>query len=155
MYGDASNHIIFPSIGTRYKRFTLCSKTNDERVTIDFAIELIDLRNKKNRKAHYTLPRVAIIESKSTNEQCLSHQIMAKHGIEKADACSKYCLGMYYHGLTKEWSKFQPTINKIEAIKKAKDRKSVDLQSLIDPYTRIQTPTQEGLTDETENDLLA
>lgn len=49
MYGNSPKHLIFPSIGTRYKRFTLCSKNNDERLTIDTSLELVELRDENNK----------------------------------------------------------------------------------------------------------
>ncbi len=67
------------------------------------------------------VPNTVIIESKSMSKDCFSHQVMQKHGLIKADACSKYCLGLYYLDNVKEWTKFQPTIDRIETIKNTKD----------------------------------
>jgi hypothetical protein len=36
---------IFPALATKYNRITFCSKSNDERVTVDFGVRLEDLRN--------------------------------------------------------------------------------------------------------------
>lgn len=44
IYPDQEVQYICPSLGTRYQRFTLCSNDSSERLTIDFAIKLIELR---------------------------------------------------------------------------------------------------------------
>ena len=69
------------TIGTQYNRITLCSKNNDERITIDFNIKLTNAHNPSQEK-HLTAR--AILESKSTSEQCLSHQIMKELGHSQA-----------------------------------------------------------------------
>jgi hypothetical protein len=43
---DSKPYDITPSLKTHYKRLTLCSKDNSERVTIDFDVELKDIRKK-------------------------------------------------------------------------------------------------------------
>lgn len=55
---------IAPSIETTCKRITLCSKTNDERITIDLDIELRDMRDPTARTIK--LSNIAIVESKSS-----------------------------------------------------------------------------------------
>lgn len=76
-----SKQALQATIGTQYNRITLCSKNNDERITIDFNIKLINAHNPSQEK-HITAR--AILESKSTSEQCMSHQIMHELGHEKA-----------------------------------------------------------------------
>jgi hypothetical protein len=134
MNSAAPTHIIFPAMGTRYQRFTLCSKNNDERLTIDFNIHLYDTRNPEKAPIH--LKNLAIIESKSNSTDCLSHHVLKELGIEEAKSCSKYCLGMYYHHVASRWSVFQHSINTIEAIRKArrwKTKKTIKALSELTP----------------------
>lgn len=141
MYSTSPKHLIFPSIGTRYKRFTLCSKRNDERLTIDMDLQLIELRDEENKGKIIEVPNLVIIESKSTHEHCFSHDVMKKHGIKKADACSKYCMWVYHRGHAKERSKFQPTLDTIKAIKKSKHREKTKapVETILNPYTKVQS----------------
>ncbi len=129
LYSTEQKDLIFPAIKTKYHRITLCSKNNDERVTIDFNLHFEDMRSDlkshKNKKNHltntYDIENLVMIESKSMNEHCISHEIMKQFHIPTAKACSKYCLGLYYFEKVKEWSTFQDTINTIEKIKRAKN----------------------------------
>ena len=107
-----SKEAIFPSVQTRCKRITLCSKTSDERVTIDFDVELNDLRDKSGR--WIKLGNVAILESKSTSEKCYSSKVMKKLHIKEASGCSKYCLGVYYFGRMQSHDRFAKTIKFID-----------------------------------------
>jgi len=106
---------ISPAMRTKYNRLTLVSKTGEERLTIDFNISVKDLRTKgaKNIK----LDNLVIIESKSLSNDCLSVNIIESHGVERANSCSKYSLGVIYSGLAEKWSKFQETMNKIKEIR--------------------------------------
>ena len=52
-----------------------------------------------------------------TGMQSKSIQIIESHGIERANSCSKYSLGVIYSGLAEKWSKFQETMDKIAAIR--------------------------------------
>lgn len=119
LYGESLKQLLFPALQNRYQRCTLCSKNNDERVTIDFNIEFSNPRatDEAEKKMH-SLENLVIIESKSTNTSCFSHQVMAKHGCKPASGCSKYCLGLYYLGQVDQWSSFQESIDMIEAVKK-------------------------------------
>lgn len=99
------------TIGTQYNRITLCSKNNDERITIDFNIKLTNAQNPSQEK-HLTAR--AILESKSTSEQCLSHQIMQELGHEQAKGCSKYCLGIYYFKKGRSRKTSKQILKKIE-----------------------------------------
>lgn len=107
---------ISPAMQTKYNRLTLVSKSGEERLTIDFNISVKDLRNKKAKRI--SLDNLVIIESKSLSDTCKSIQIIESHGIERANSCSKYSLGVVYSGLAEKWSKFQETMNKIAEIRK-------------------------------------
>ncbi|NDK08568.1 VTC domain-containing protein [Candidatus Gracilibacteria bacterium] len=113
-----SPEIIFPSLATKYHRITFCSKSNDERVTVDFNVRLQDLRNEG--KDIISLDNLVILESKSMSKDGKSAQIMKKYDIKKAGSCSKYSLGLCYQGMIEETSRFKTTMNKIEKIKNSK-----------------------------------
>ncbi|MDD3301989.1 MAG: polyphosphate polymerase domain-containing protein [Candidatus Gracilibacteria bacterium] len=108
---------IFPSLATKYNRITFCSKTNDERLTIDFNIRLEDLRN--DGKAIIDLDNLVIIESKSMSKDGKSSRIMKKHDIKKSGSCSKYSLGLCYQKMVDDTSKFKPTMKKINKIRES------------------------------------
>lgn len=114
--GDPSTPHIFPAIQTTYKRITLVEKQWWERLTIDFSIKTLDLRDEK--ASHIKLNNLVIIESKSLWNDCISMKIMKKHGILKASSCSKYSLWVVYAGLAKKHDTFNETINAIKKIKK-------------------------------------
>lgn len=135
LYGDAPDHIIFPAVRNSYKRFTLCSKKNDERLTIDFDIELWDARNPEAKPVK--LQNLVIIESKSNSNTCKSREILKSRGIEDASGCSKYCLGLYYHHLVNSRNTFKDAISTIEAIRKAKDRESYKTEKTLNKMTPI------------------
>jgi len=131
-YPEHKKTLVSPSISTNYQRITLCSKNSDERVTIDFNLELSDLRNSKSRKKRLT--HFAIIENKSTHKHAPSHKILKDLGINAAKSCSKYCLGVYYFKRAKSRKTFQKTINYIEKMKKIqvqKPAKVIDKLSTI------------------------
>ncbi len=99
---------ISPSMQTKCKRITLCSKTSAERITIDFDIELKDLRDPNSRTIK--LGNFAIMESKAKSEKGYGKKLMKKMDIEEASGCSKYCLGVHYFGRMKSHDKFKDTI---------------------------------------------
>ncbi len=114
MYGEKAPDIS-PAIRTKYNRLTLVSKDGNERLTIDFNIETQDLRSKKKKLTK--LKNLVIIESKSLSENCLSCELMEKHNIAKAKACSKYSLWVIYSGLAEKWSHFSKTLKAIGEIR--------------------------------------
>ncbi len=117
LYGKVPE-TIFPSLETKYNRLTFCSKKNDERLTVDFHIQLKDLRNEKTPKI--SLENVVIIESKSNSSKCLSHKIMKKHDVKIASSCSKYGLGCAYTWVIKDFSVFEDTMKKMDGIRAEK-----------------------------------
>lgn len=122
LYGIEPIALIFPALKTSYQRITLCSKNNDERLTIDFNISFEDLRaNKNQKKKEISLENFVMIESKSMSSHCVSHDIMWAYGFERASSCSKYCLGLYYFEKIQERSRFQKSINQIEKIRRTTD----------------------------------
>ena len=121
---------IFPSIITKYKRITLVDKMWWERLTIDFDIKIVNLRDAKNKIKNennitlennlwwkeINLKNLVIIESKSLNENCKSIDIIKSLWIEQANSCSKYSLWIIYSWLTKKYETFKETIKEIEKI---------------------------------------
>lgn len=113
--GDPTAPHIFPSIKTAYKRITLVEKQGGERLTIDFSVKTLDLRDEE--ASDIKLKNLVIIESKSLWDDCVSMKIMKKHGIPEASSCSKYSLWVVYAGLAKKHDTFAKTISEIEKIK--------------------------------------
>lgn len=107
---------IFPAMQTKYKRITLVEKEWTERLTIDFSMKTLDLRDEDSKTVSFK--NVVIIESKSLWENCKSWKIMEKYNIPEAKSCSKYALGIVYAGIAKKHDTFQNTIEKMEEIKK-------------------------------------
>lgn len=107
---------IKPKLRTLYKRITLCSKKNDERITIDFDIKLQDITTKG--KEFFSLWPVAIIETKSSHKKCQSHEILSKMNYKPARGCSKYCLGIVYNGFVSETKHFKNTMKFIDETNK-------------------------------------
>ena len=114
MYGEKAPEIS-PAIRTKYKRITLVSKDGSERLTIDFHISTKDLRN--TRKKMTRLKNLVIVESKSLSKECKSVELMKKHNIAGAKACSKYSLWVIYSGLAEKWSHFSKTLEAIGEIR--------------------------------------
>ncbi len=107
---------ISPSICTRYSRMTLVHKDSSERLTIDFDIQVKDLRSKKSD--FIELENLVIVESKSMSKKCTSKKVMKSHKIKKAKSCSKYGLWLIYSGLVKKYAIFEDTMKAIAEIKK-------------------------------------
>ena len=104
-----------PTMRTLYQRITLCSKNNDERITIDFDLKLQDMT--KPGSPLISLPPIAIIESKSTHNKCGSHQILAHMGYKSVSKCSKYCLAVLYTRPEIKSESFKRVMNFIESFK--------------------------------------
>ena len=113
MYGKMPEKII-PSIITKYSRLTFCSKNNDERVTVDFNVRVLDARNPKSEEIPFK--NLVIIESKSAGRKGKSHKVMKHHHIQEAASCSKYSLGLVYHKKVKETSTFDKTVKRLQKI---------------------------------------
>lgn len=130
MYEDTKTPKISPSIKTKYKRITLVSKDWSERLTIDFDIRSIDLRDSKSHEVN--LKNLVIIESKSLNKNCNSVEIMKNHNFKKAKSCSKYSLWVVYSGIAKKYDTFTATMKQIKKIRldtiKNRKRKAVWLK---------------------------
>jgi hypothetical protein len=88
-YGEKAPKIS-PSLKTSYNRLTLISKSGEERLTVDFNIRTLDLRNQEATPT--ALKNLVIIESKSLQEKCLSAKIICSHDVQQAKSCSKYSL---------------------------------------------------------------
>lgn len=104
---------VLPTMQTTYKRITLCSKTTEERITID--LDLVFTDPKKPRGGSLKVQDFVIIEVKqklgATNTAC--HDIIKNNGGELASGCSKYCLGLIYFDKVKKYTHFQQTVDYI------------------------------------------
>ncbi len=115
MYSNTKAPKLSPSIKTKYKRITLVSKDSTERLTVDFDIKTLDLRNHKSSEVNLT--NLVIIESKSLKKNCYSSKLMQKNNIKKAKSCSKYSLWVVYSGLAEKYDTFKETMEFIKEIR--------------------------------------
>ena len=115
MYNGEKAPKLTPSIETKYNRITLVSKDSSERLTIDFNIRTIDIRDKESKEIN--LKNLVIIESKSLKRDCKSSNIMKKHNISSAKSCSKYSLWVVYSWIAKRYDTFKETMDKIKEIR--------------------------------------
>ena len=106
---------ITPAIRTTYDRITLVSKNGEERLTIDFNIKTKNLRRKNGKVVD--LKNLVIIESKTLKKYAFAIDIMKKHNISKAKACSKYSLWVVYGWLAEKYDHFADTMEKIKKIR--------------------------------------
>ena len=112
--GENAPHLT-PSIRTTYDRITLVSKNGEERMTIDFNIKTKNLRGEDTKVVD--LKNLVIIESKTLKKDALAIDVMKKHKISKAKACSKYSLWVVYAGLAEKYDHFSNTMEKIKEIR--------------------------------------
>ena len=131
-----------PSMRTLYQRITLCSKKNDERITIDFDIKVQDMT--KPWSPLISMPPIAIVESKSTHNKCRSHVTLSSMWYKTASWCSKYCLGMLYAKRILETKTFTNVLNRINGFDKSKKtvKKTVKKLSRIKKVVSKPTPTK-------------
>jgi hypothetical protein len=140
IYGDHPHQLIFPVLNNTYNRLTLCSKQNDERLTIDLNLSFADYREKDQASAkRVPLDNVVIIESKSVSGDTLSHHLMRQEEIQPMPHCSKYCLGMYYLKKVNDWKLFQPVIDKINELGTTKHvpvPSKIQLHHMVEDYAK-------------------
>lgn len=79
---DYAHEQLQPTLRTLYKRVTLCSKKNDERITIDFDVQAQDIT--KHNAEYFKFGPVAIIETKSSHKKSKSHEMIEKLGYKEA-----------------------------------------------------------------------
>lgn len=111
---EHAHYSLKPTIRTHYKRVTLCSKKNDERITIDFDINVQDIM--KEGMDRIPFGPVAIIETKSARKKSDSHAVIEKLWYKEARWCSKYCLGVIYTNHAVDSKRFKNTLNFIESV---------------------------------------
>lgn len=105
-----------PTLRTLYKRITLCSKKNDERITIDFDVQIQDITKKGSDSASFG--PIAIIETKSSHKKSKSHNIIENLGYKEAKGCSKYCMGMVLVGKIAQTKRFKASMNFMNKVNK-------------------------------------
>lgn len=144
---DYAHAVLKPTLRTLYKRVTLCSKKNDERITIDFDIQAQDI-TKENTNLFHFWP-IAIIETKSSHKKSKSHTTIEKLWYKEARGCSKYCLGMLYTwhvSTTKRFKASMQFIDKanepIKKIQKQTTHKLGTIKSKI--ISDIKSPVKES-----------
>lgn len=116
-YNKEKEFKLIPTLRNKYQRITLCHKTKKERVTIDLQIAYSETESKKSS---LVLNHLAIIECKHAETKPYFKEIMKQYNIPEVSLCSKYCLGAYYLGKTKNYKSFLPTIIYIDTLKNAK-----------------------------------
>ena len=121
-YSDAD---LRPAIRTNYKRITLCSKVSDERITIDFDIQVQDV-TKEDSETKFFGP-VAIIETKSSHENTMGRKIIKKLWYKEAHGCSKYCVGVIYSWYAQDSKHFETTLSFIKKANKNKTNVQKDI----------------------------
>jgi hypothetical protein len=107
--------VLSPAIRTTYDRITLVSKNWEERLTIDFNIKTKNLRRKNWRVID--LKNLVIIESKTLKKDAIAINIMKKHSLKRAKACSKYSLWVVYAWLAEKYDHFKNTMEEIKKIR--------------------------------------
>lgn len=117
-YTTKKSFKLTPALRNGYQRITLCHKTMKERVTIDMHLTYRDITGDETKVI--TLEHLAIIECKHAEKKPYFTKIMKEHDIPEVSLCSKYCLGAYYLGKTKQYKSFLPTIVYIDTLKNAK-----------------------------------
>lgn len=110
IYGTSFDQILTPNMITTYKRVTLVHKTSEERLTIDLDLSF---GMPGDKKKDYHMPPIAIIETKTKEQQTPTHDLFNRHHIMEKNACSKYCLAHYYLDEVDKWDHFQHTIKHI------------------------------------------
>ncbi len=125
-YANADLH---PTIRTNYKRITLCSKVSDERITIDFDIQVQDV-TKEDSQIEYFGP-VAIIETKSSRENTMWRKIIKNLWYKEAHGCSKYCVWVIYAGYAKDSKPFKTTLAFIKKANKNKTNIQKDITNKL------------------------
>ena len=76
-----------PVLEVRCRRVTLAAPALGERLTLDLALELGDVR---------MVPGMAVVESKSATPRASADRRLAALGFRPVERCSKYCLGMAF-----------------------------------------------------------
>lgn len=108
------NMKVVPTMQTTYNRITLCSKTSEERLTIDVNLVFSDPKNKKSGSLQVKDFVIIEVKQKDGSRSKLSKNIIENAGGILSQGCSKYCLGLIYFGKVKKFTHFQDTVNFIE-----------------------------------------
>lgn len=106
-YTDLSLPELKQSIRVDYRRFTLVSKEQEERITIDNNITYCDDQNIIALDPHRW-----IIEVKSPDLSTPSDAKLRSMGLRSVSLCSKYCIGINLLKYPKVNNRFSPIIRK-------------------------------------------
>lgn len=110
--------LIFPSIGTHYKRVTLMHKTKAEKITLDFNVGMSQKREDKSMIKKCWLSNIVIIESKTNEEFSIGQQLIEENNAIKVETCTKYCIGNNLLGNVTENDKFVDVLDLVEELMK-------------------------------------
>lgn len=129
---------------TLYKRITLCSKKNDERITIDFDIKVQDMTTPGHPLR--SMPPIAIIESKSSHNKCSSHHLLKELGYKEISGCSKYCLAMLYTKHIPTSKTFASAMKHIQQFDKAGKKASQSTSKALSKVKKsVKTPAKKTI----------
>jgi hypothetical protein len=118
LLGTKLEKLIFPSIGTHYKRVTLMHKTKAEKITLDFNIGMQQKREGDSETQKCSLSNIVIIESKTNEEFSIGQQLIEENNAIIVDTCTKYCIGNNLLGNVTENEKFVDTLKIIDDLMK-------------------------------------
>lgn len=125
---------VVPTMQTTYNRITLCSKTSEERLTIDVNLVFSDPKDKKSPSLQVKDFVIIEIKQKDGSRSVFAKNIIEKAGGVLSQGCSKYCLGLIYFGKVKKFTHFQETVNFIEnhgGVKKIRKKTPVKKKTKI------------------------
>jgi hypothetical protein len=107
--------MVLPTMQTTYKRITLCSKTTEERITIDLDLIFTDPKVKKSGSLRVQDFVIIEVKQKLGSTDTFCRDVITQNGGELAEGCSKYCLGLIYFDRVKKFTHFQKTVDYINA----------------------------------------
>ncbi len=118
LFDRSIGKFIFPSLSTQYQRVTLCHKTKPEKITIDFALKVKNLRAAWEEKNSCSIDNLVIIESKTNEEFSIGQELIDANGGNLVATCSKYCIGNNLLENIERNNHFVPTLEIVENIMK-------------------------------------
>ena len=102
--------LLIPTVSAAFRRITLVGEQTDERITIDWDLELRDDRQRER------LPHVAIAEIKQGGYSNYTHAIRVFRGLHiRETAVSKYCLATARLAAVRT-NTFRPTLRAVEQL---------------------------------------
>ena len=106
LYKKEFSHNLHPSLFVNYKRITLVSLFERERITIDFGLNFKPVVGAPTQLSDDFI----IVETKSSNGKGVGDRVLKKQGIRSIKNCSKYCIGVIFSGYVERYNSFRPVI---------------------------------------------